>query len=324
MSARRGRLGDEARDWAGACTPYDPVKAFAIAFGAVALLAVLLSVLFSSPDQKSSTIRQWSLQHPINFLETAVTELAGTSVTAEYGPPYNHHGDGQHAAFLAPQKWLGVSHPIDTAQDFVIGPVRGIHGVAQLQGDLAEYVGAPGFQKDDGIESFENAVKYVTVGKERSARARPGEYENVDNVMNGLLNLAQSGGLEGDLLSGSDGQGFLTDYTKPLLFMADGAPLEERAKREHLLGHQWAMMNETGSYPGQPWLWPYTALYEIEPIKGSENADILVWLVMAVLGLAFVCVPLLPGVRSIPRLIPIHRLIWREHHRSSRRPPASA
>ena len=41
-----------------------------------------------------------------------------------YGPPYNHNGDGQHAAFLYPQKWLGVSHPINTANDFVIDPLK--------------------------------------------------------------------------------------------------------------------------------------------------------------------------------------------------------
>jgi hypothetical protein len=26
----------------------------------------------------------------------------------------------------------------------------------------------------------------------------------------------------------------------------------------------------------------------------------------------FICVPLMPGVRSVPRLIPVHRLIWRQ------------
>jgi len=322
VSSRRRHDRARAAHWTGAFASSDPVRVLAIACGMIALLAVALSILFSSPDEKASTIKQWSLQRPVNFLETAVTELAGTSITAEYGPPYNHHRDGQHAAFLSLQKWLGVSHPIDAAQDFVIGPVRAIHGVAGLQGELEEYLAAPGFQKDDGIQSFENAVRYVRVGSDRSAKVPPGEYENVNNVMNGLLNLAQSGGLDGNLLT--NGQGFQTDYTKPLLFMADGGLLYERAKRQHLLGHQWAMMNETGSYPGQPWLWPYAALYEIEPFKASENADILVWLVMAALGVAFVCVPLLPGVRSLPRLIPVHRLIWREHHRSLRQPPDSA
>ncbi len=86
--------------------------------------------------------------------------------------------------------------------------------------------------------------------------------------------------------------------------MADGGLLEERAEAQHLLGEQWGMMNETGSYPGQAWLWLYAFWYQVEPFKTSENADILVMLIMGVLSLAFVCIPFIPGVRSIPRWIP--------------------
>jgi hypothetical protein len=44
--------------------------------------------------------------------------------------------------------------------------------------------------------------------------------------------------------------------------------------------------------------------------------DILVMLMMGVLSLAFVCIPFIPGVRSLPRRIPVYKLIWKEHHRS--------
>jgi hypothetical protein len=302
--------------WRGAYAPYDLVKELAITLSVVALLAVVLTVLFSSPDEKPSTIRQWSRQDPINFMETAVAELAGSSDTAEYGPPYNHNGEGQHAAFIHLQKWLGVSHPIDTARDFVIAPLRTIPD-RTLQGEISEYESVAGSLKEDGIHSFEAALKNASVASDGSVRIKPGLYENVENMMRALLSLAQSGGVDGELLTSR--QSFQTDYTMPLLFMADGGMLEKRAQRQHLLGEQWGMMNETGSYPGQSWLWLYTFWYQIEPFKSSENADVLVWLVMAVLSLAFICVPLIPGVRSIPRLIPVHRLIWREHYRSLKR-----
>ena len=133
-------------------------------------------------------------------------------------------------------------------------------------------------------------------------------------MMSGLLDLAKSGGLDGSLLTSR--QFFQTDYTKPLLFMADGGLLAERAEAQHLLGDQWGMMNETGSYPGQTWLWLYTLWYQVEPFKASENADILVMVVMGVLSLAFICIPFIPGIRGIPRRIPIYRLIWREHYRT--------
>ena len=31
----------------------------------------------------------------------------------------------------------------------------------------------------------------------------------------------------------------------------------------NLLGSQWGMMNETGAYPGQAWLWLYTFWYQV-------------------------------------------------------------
>jgi hypothetical protein len=75
------------------------------------------------------------------------------------------------------------------------------------------------------------------------------------------------------------------------------------------------MMNETGNFPGQAWLWLYTMWYQVPPFTTSDNADALVWGVMMLLTLALLLVPFIPGVRSIPRLVPVHRLIWRDHYR---------
>jgi hypothetical protein len=66
--------------------------------------------------------------------------------------------------------------------------------------------------------------------------------------------------------------------------------------------------------PGQAWLWLYALWYQVEPIKSSLNADIQVMLIMGLLSLAFVCIPFLPGIRSLPRKIPIYKLIWKEHY----------
>ena len=297
--SRLPRSREDTRPWTEGYVPFDLVKGLFIALGVVTSLAVLLTVLFSSPDERPSTIAQWSRRMPVSFLTAATRELYRASTTAEYGPPYNHNGDGQHAAFLYPQKWLGVSHPIDTAVDYVIGPLRRISSIDQkLRGEIADYERSSPYLQADGIKSYEKALANASVASDGSVPVPAGEYENVDTMMQALLSLAQSGGLEGDLLTSH--QFFQTDYTKPLLFMADGELLEERARAQHLPGEQWVMMNETGSYPGQPWLWPYTFWYRIEPFKSSPNADILVILVMTLLSLIFVCVPFIPGIRSIP------------------------
>jgi hypothetical protein len=317
--SRLPRSREDTRPWTRGYIPFDPVRGLLVALGVVTSLAVLLTLLFSSPDEKSSTIAQWSRRMPVSFLTAATRELYNASATAEYGPPYNHNGDGQHAAFLHPQKWLGVSNPIDTAEDYVLGPLRALSSDRTLQGEIADYESSSAYLQADGIKSYERALTKASVTGDGTVAVREGEYENVDTMMKALLSLAQSGGLESDLLTSH--QLFQTDHTKPLLFMADGELLKERAKEQHLLGKQWVMMNETGNYPGQPWLWLYTLWYQIEPFKSSPNADILAILIMALLSLAFVCIPFTPGIRSIPRWIPLHRLIWRERHQTHSTPP---
>ncbi len=46
--------------------------------------------------------------------------------------------------------------------------------------------------------------------------------------------------------------------------------------------------------------------------------------VMGVLSLAFILIPFIPGVRDLPRRIPIYKLIWRDHYRTQQAggPPA--
>jgi len=161
--------------------------------------------------------------------------------------------------------------------------------------------------------AFEEAIP-----KARIVRGVPvlpaGHYGPVAPMMAALLAMAQSGGLDGALQTGND-RFYQTNYTKPLLFLSGGEYFEERAEGQHLLGTQWGMMNETGSFPGQVWLWLFTFWYQIEPFKESPNADALIFVVMGVLSLAFVCIPFIPGLRTLPRHLGVHRLIWRDHYR---------
>jgi len=90
----------------------------------VSILTVLLAGLFSSPDEPQLTFKGWATSAADNFYATAVQELAGTSESAGYGPPYNTAAAGITVGPLAPQEWFGVTHPVDAANDFVITPLR--------------------------------------------------------------------------------------------------------------------------------------------------------------------------------------------------------
>jgi hypothetical protein len=297
-----------ARPWDGPKRHYDLVKEVVIATAVVAAIAVAMAVLVSSPDEKPSTIRQWSRSMPVNFLQTATTELDGTSGTATYGPPYNHNGPGQHVAFIHLQKWLGVSHPVDAPREFVLEPLESVPNDPALTAALTRYEAASVKQRAAWSGAYEGALarSHLSAG---GVSVPAGSYGPLARMMSSLLVLADSGAVEGELLT--SGHFYQTDYTKPLLFLADGEELEHRANAQHLLGTQWGMMNETGSFPGQVWLWLYTFWYQIEPFKASANGDLLVMIVMAVLSLGFVLIPFIPGLRDIPRAIPLHRLIWR-------------
>jgi hypothetical protein len=301
--------------WRGGYRPYDLVKEASIAFGVILALAVVLTILFSSPDEKPSTIQSWSRGDPVDFVTTATTELDGSSGTGGYGPPYNHASDGQHMWFIHLQKWLGVSHPVNTAQDFVLAPLRAIPGQPTLQNAVNTYEAASANQQAAWTSAYEKGLSKASATSAGSISVPPGNYGPLPTMMPALLSFAQSGGLDGALLTSK--QFYQTDYTKPLLFMADGGVLSNRAMAEHLRGEQWGMMNETGSYPGQVWLWLYTFWYQVKPFSTSANADILVMTVMGVLSLLFILIPFVPVINRIPRWIPIYKLIWRNYYRTA-------
>jgi hypothetical protein len=311
----RRREDETYREWKGAYKPYDILREATIALGVVLALALVLTILFSSPDPKPSTVQTWARSDPVDFVTTATTELDGSSTTGGYGPPYNSASEGQNIWFIHLAKWFGIAHPINTAQDFVLAPLRSITGQPALQRAIATYRAAPANTQTTWTSAYEKALANASAKPDGSISVKPGNYGPLPTMMGSLLTFAQSGGLDGALLTSK--QFYQTDYTKPLMFMADGGVLTNRAMQQHLLGTQWGMMNETGSYPGQVWLWLYTFWYQIKPFSTSTNADLLVMAVMGVLSILFIMVPFLPGVRDLPRRIPIYRLIWRDHYRAS-------
>ncbi|HEX2893664.1 MAG TPA: hypothetical protein VHO29_06640 [Marmoricola sp.] len=293
---------------------YDLVKEFVIAFTVIAVLTVALAAIFSSPDEKAITMSDWAKAAPNDVVATAAAELAGTSASATYGAPYNHNATGQTLLGLPLQKWGGVRTPVDSAA-LVLDPLRKDRsGVAGAGAALTAWDSASGTQQTAWATAYTDALAKAPDGD--PAKVPSGDYGPVPALSDAFLALARSGGLEGELASSGNFYG--GDQTRPLLLLSDGAYLEDLARARHLGGDQWGMMNETGNYPGQPWMWLYTFWYQVKPFSTSDNADAQVWGVMALLTLALVLLPFIPGLRDIPRWIPVHRLIWRRPVRPSR------
>jgi hypothetical protein len=287
--------------------PYDLVKEFVIAMVVVGLLTVLLAAVLSSPDRKAITLANWASAAPEDVVATATAELAGTSSSASYGAPYNRAADGQKLGPLPVQRWGSVRIPIDSANDLVITPLSTVTDNPDLTAKLQAWRTATPGQQTTWALAYSDALAAAPDGD--PAKVASGDYGPVPVIATGFLALARSGGLEGLLTSSSTF--YVGDETKPLLLLADGAYLEDQARADHLGGDQWGMMNETANYPGQPWMWLYTFWYQVKPFSTSDNADALVWALMAVLTLGLILLPLIPGLRSLPRHLGVHRLIWR-------------
>jgi hypothetical protein len=299
---------------------YDLVKELVIAVVAVGVIALIGAAVLSSPDVAPVTIATWSQADPVDFVTTATGELAGSSTSAGYGAPYNSAGPGQSWGPIAPQSWFGVRIPIDSANAFVIQPLqRASFSNTTLGTALSTWQNATADQQTTWLDAYSKALVDATVSDGAVAVA-DGDYGPLPVMMSNLVGIAQAGGLDGLLVI--NGRFYQTDYTQPLLFMGDGGYLAGLADQAHLTGSLWGMMNETGQYPGQTWLWLYTMWYQVFPFNSDTgfigvnagNADLGIIILMTLLTVALALVPFIPFLRDIPRWIPIHRLIWRQYY----------
>ncbi len=315
----------ETTSWHGPVRRYDIIREGTIAFGIVAVLVLGLASFLSSPDDPPLTFKGWATDMPNDFYDTTVAELAGTSDSATYGPPYNTGGTGQAMGPINLQTFMGVHIPINPANDFVITPLENHQQSSDVAAALTQWTSATADQQTAWATAYDDALNTDAAGGD-PAKVATGEYGPVPVLAAGLEKMAASGALDG-VLKGS-GNFYSTDYTKQIMFMGDGGYLDAAGSANNLQGNQWGMMNETGAYPGQQWLAPFSFWYQL-PIFNSEadsglaatltaNGDIYIMTIVVIFTLVVMFLPFIPGLRSIPRAVGVHRLIWRRYYRDKR------
>lgn len=327
--------------WSGPKRPFDLLKGLAITLVPLTLLVITSALVFGSPNVRAVTLQDWAQAAPTDFVMTTTGELAGTTTSATYGPPYNRGSEGQTLGPLKLQKLFGVRIPINPANDFVIEPLKvsleaGVYtAIGQLAGVSAdqqsnlarEYIAAQNAGLSAALGQWAGAsadqqIKWATWYKvalnkagDRSRVAADPAYGPVPIMAASLLALAQSGILDGILITKSSP--YPSDFTMPLLFLADGEYLGELAGTHHLPSEQMGLINATGSYPGQFWLMPFALLYQVEPFRSSKNANAEFFMLVALSALALVFLPKIPILNNLPRLIPLQRVIWRRYYRKN-------
>ncbi len=317
-ASKKALKAADAADWKGSSRKYDIIQEGTIATVIVLLLVLGLASALSSPDDPPVTVQTWAKLAPADFMATAASELAGTSETANYGAPYNNGTHNVQTLGVSWQLLGGVRQPIDPARTFVIDPLEKTNnGNVILTKALNQYNQASLSQQKTWANNYIAAIKSTKLVFKNSKPIVPTANDGpVPVLINNELSLAQNGAIDAALLAQTPFYG--TNYTKPLLFIEDGNYFSSIAQKNHLTGSQWGVMNETGSYPGQPWLWLYTMWYQIPSFSTSANVDLIAIYLTGLGTLLLVLVPFIPGIRDIPKIIPIYKLVWRQWYKRSK------
>jgi len=312
---------DEAlarRKWRGPLERYDLIREGLIALVVVGALLVALTTLFGSPKLEAVSFKVWSSSAPKDFATTALSELLGTSETATYGPPYNA-GSGQLQS-LGPvsfQALGGIPLPVNASRELVLEPLAAFAPFdAELRRALDVWRGASPAQQADWGTAAQKAALEIDG---QTVVLRGGDAGPIPSLLSAMLTAAQSGALDGQLIDAA-GRAYAMNHTKSLLFLEDGGYLASIAKRYSLQGNRWGVMNEIGSWPGQPWLWFYTVFYQIPPWS-KVGTDIIVIATVIPIFLVLTFLPFIPGLRDLPRLLGVYRRIWRPYYRQYVLPP---
>ena len=347
--------------WTGPERRYDLLTEGTIAVVFVAVLCIVASILWASPNGgltypkgpaspagQAFSAKYWDANDPSDMAQTAVQELLGASGTATYGPPFNSTPDasqeflGIKPAEIA-KSVFGLTLPINTANDFVLAPVSQLaapsspavaSAVSRYKaagGDLSP--GVPGSQVPSAQQAtwLNNYAKALAGSgaafTPTSVTVPAGNYGPVPMIIKAELGIAHNGSLDG-YFQGSQQQ-LSTNTTNATMFYSDGSLWGNIAEAQGVGGDQWGVMNELWDFPGQVWLWLYAGMYQVPVMNAANNAnlDLDVGLLMVLLGFLLpMFAPWIPVINRIPRWIPLYKIIYRQYYHSTGggRPPSKA
>jgi hypothetical protein len=313
----------------------------------VGVLVLGLSLVFASPDPPSVTFKEWAESSPSDFVSTTATEVAGTSLSATYGPPYQttaQNGSTQGFGPFSPQKWFGERIPVDTFQDFVATPLGTMPDNAAVLTALDTWSSASSSDQTTWATNYATAVGKATFAN-GAYDVPAGDYGPLGDIVEAQYEFALAGGLDNAIVANPTDASiwYSNDQTFALLYFGDSgegggasdcvsagtAPaagagcwfynqaLGNTAPRYggYLDGGTWGVINEVGNWPGAWWLFPYSFWYQWGPGVTSGNADIYAMAMTGLVTMAVVFLPWIPGLRSIPKASRVYRLMWGDYYR---------
>jgi hypothetical protein len=290
--------------------PEDFVKHLMGTLGIVTVLVLVLAALFGVPEEPPLTIQKDALANPVAFEVMTTHDINGQGQMANYGPPYNHGTANLEFIF---QKWMGILHPLNAQQDFILKPLQMAAKVnPAITPVLARYAAASPAQQVLWANNYETALTKGTV-KNGVVVVPTGHYGPVPAMMNDMLKMGESGLMSGALTRNPS---VVTRFNnmKYVLFL-EGDPLQGAAIPFRLGGTQWGIIHSAVvGYPGAWWMTVPTWIYQWPFVANALASDAIALSLGFVFWLALALTPWIPGWNRIPRYLGVYKLIWKDYY----------
>ena len=276
---------------------------YPIIAGVLAGVLIVLAIFAGSPNWPRASLQETDTKDPGGALLAMTMELDGTS------PSWSNTEE--------------PGMPGTPAEVFVLGPVRAhgdlLHPHGEVVSALQQYELASPEQQHTWAGNFHKALDSITPmsggsmgGMEgvqspdfMKVDSLTGDFGPVPTIVKGDLELAQSGLLDSHL------EGLEPGHTLHLvnICLYDHPSMLNDAVAEGLTDDQWGMVKERGFAVG-PWYLIIPAVIHVELPGGSTGLGFALWNLLFA-AIVILALPLLPGLRDLPRWLRLHRLIYR-------------
>jgi hypothetical protein len=265
----------------------------------VVLLVVVavLAAAMGSPNWPRDTIAAVAKDNPGGAILAFTQELDGTATSTSNAAEF------------------GMGDP---GQVFVLGPLRQVAPLwrADVRAALAAYDAASPQQQQAWAKSYDDALGTImpSGGGEMEGTPSPdyskidtlkGDFGPIPTLVKADLQLAQNGFLEQYLQAVEPGH----SYHLTNIWLYDHPNLLNTAVEQGLTDDQWGMVKERGFSVG-PWYLFIPAVFHVYFPSGVTGQGFVIWNLLFAAILLFI-VPLVPGIRDIPKYLKLYRFIYR-------------
>jgi hypothetical protein len=261
------------------------------------IIVALLAGFVGSPNWPKDTIAGVTKGDPGGAILAFTQELDGTSSSSGNAQEYGMGDPGL----------VFVLNPLHQAVPLL--------GSSALQQAMATYDAASADQRQSWASNYEKALDTITPkgGGEMEGTASP-DFSKIDTLKGNFgpipvlvkadLQLAQSGYLEQYLQAVDPAH----SYHLTNIWLYDHPQMLNTAVDQGLTDDQWGMVKERGFAVG-PWYLFIPAIFHVYFPGGTTGQGFVLWNLLFAALLLFL-VPLVPGVRDLPKYLKLYRFIY--------------